>query len=58
MCYHCNNTFVRIWDLVKKEMYKGIELDMSLALKIIPWNNIYSIISCGRYLVVIDLKKV
>ena len=32
-----NNTFMGIWGLVKKEMYKEIELDVSLALEIIPW---------------------
>ena len=38
-------------------MYKEIELDTSLGLEIIPWNNIYSIIACGGYLVVVDLKQ-
>ena len=52
-----NNSFLRIWDLPKKTMYKEIELDTSLGLEIIPWNNIYSIIACGGYLVVVDLKQ-
>ena len=38
-------------------MYKEIKLDSSLTLEIIPWNNSYSIIPYGGYLVVIDLKQ-
>ena len=52
-----NNSFVRIWDLVRKTMYKEIELGLNLVYEIIPWNNIYSVIACGGYLVVIDLKQ-
>lgn len=52
-----NNSFIRIWNLEKKSVYKIINFDASLAYGILPWNNIYMIVACSGCLVVIDLKQ-
>ena len=50
-----NNSFVRIWDLIHKSVYKQINYDSSYGYGIIPWNDIYSIVSCSGCLVIIDI---
>ena len=52
-----NNNFVRIWDLINKTVYKEINYEGNLSYGIIPWNDVYSIIACSGYLVIIDLKQ-
>jgi hypothetical protein len=52
-----NNNFVRIWDLINKTIYKEINYEGNLSYGIIPWNDVYSIIACSGYLVIIDLKQ-
>ena len=52
-----NNSFLRIWNLVNKSIYKIIEFDAKLAIGIVSWNNNYSVIACSGCLCVIDLKQ-
>lgn len=52
-----NNNFVRIWDLINKTIYKVINYEGNYSYGIIPWNDVYSIIACSGYLVIIDLKQ-
>ncbi len=52
-----NNNFIRIWDLINKTIYKEINYEGNLSYGIIPWNDVYSIIACSGYLIIIDLKQ-
>ena len=51
------NNFVRIWDLVKKTMYKEIKYEATYGDGLIQWNNNYTIIGCRHCLVVINLEE-
>ena len=51
------NNFVRIWDLVKKCVYKQINFDGSNAYEIVNWNNSYVMIGCKGCFVVVDIEE-
>ena len=52
-----DNKFIRIWDLVKKVIYKQINYDANYGFGIIPWNSTFSILGCKGCLVVINIEK-
>ena len=41
-----NYHYIRIWDLIKKELHKEIIIDAISGLEIISWNNTYGILAC------------
>ena len=51
-----NNNFIRIWDLVKKEIYKEIKYDGNNGTEILPWNK-YIIIGCTEGFVIINKEE-
>ena len=52
-----DNNYIRIWDLVNKEMYKQINYDGIRGREIIPWNNKYAILGCEGGFDIIDLEE-
>ena len=50
-----DNNFVRIWDLVNKSIYKQINYTGSFVNEIIPWNNIYMILSSKDSFIIINV---
>ena len=52
-----DNNFIRIWDLVNKNIYKEIKYDANKGCEIIPWNNKYTIIGCEDCFVIIDIEE-
>ena len=52
-----NNGMIRIWDLVRKEIFKEIKYDVLRGKGIIGWNNKYTIVGCLGCLVVIDIEE-
>ena len=51
------NNFVRIWDLVKKTVYKQINFDASNANEIAFWGKNYAIVGCKSCFVLVDLEE-
>ena len=51
------NNFVRIWDLINKNVYKQINFDGGNAYEIIPWNKSNAIIGCKGCFIVIDIEE-
>ena len=52
-----DNSCIRIWDLVNKEMYKQINFDGKRGREIIPWNNKYTILACEGGIAIIDIEE-
>ena len=48
---------IRIWDLIKKEIYKEIKYDVLNGRGIIGWNNKCTIVGCYGCLVIINIEK-
>ena len=51
-----NNNLLRIWDLVKKSIYRIIKFDAQYGKEIVQWNDKYTIIGCNECLIIIDLE--
>ena len=56
VCDYSNNS-IRIWDLVKKVIYKQINYQSSCAYELIPWNNNFSIVGSDNCFVVINIEE-
>ena len=52
-----NNNFLRIWDLMSKNMIRQIRYDGESGREMIQWNDTYAIIACKYSFVIIDLEK-
>ena len=52
-----NNRCLRIWDLINKNIIKEIKYDLDIGREIVPWNNKFTIISCNKYLVIVDIES-
>ena len=52
-----NNHYLRIWDLINKNIYKDIKYDVDVGREIVPWNNIYTIVSCYGYIAIVDIEN-
>ena len=52
-----DNGMIRIWDLVKKEIFKEIKYDVLNGKGIIGWNNKYTIVGCYGCFVIIDIEE-
>ena len=52
-----DNNYIRIWDLVNKEMYRQINYGSGKGREIIPWNNNYAILGCEGGFVIIDIEE-
>ena len=52
-----DNSLIRIWDLVNKNIYKQINYDGIGGYGIIPWNHAYTIVACETYFIVIDIEE-
>ena len=53
-----NNNFLRIWDLVKKNVYKTIYFDdTKFGFEMVQWNDKYTIIGCDQCLIIVDIEK-
>ena len=54
-----DQSFLRIWDLVNKVIYKQInyEAPNTCSYEIIPWNNNYSIFGCYDCFVIINIEE-
>jgi len=50
-------SYIRIWDLVNKEMYKQINYDGKKGREILPWNNKYVIIAFEGGFHIIDIEE-
>ena len=51
------NSFIRIWDLVNKSIYKQINYEASNAYEIANWNNNYVIVGCKSCFVVVGIEE-
>jgi len=51
-----NNNFIRIWNLVKKEVYKTIKFSAKFGYEMVQWNDKYTIIGCNECLIIIDIE--
>ena len=52
-----DNNNIRIWDLLKKSLFKQIEYDATIARGIIGWNNTYGIVACKNCFVIINIDE-
>ena len=52
-----NNDFIRIWDLVNKNIYKTININNEIGYELVLWNDSYVVIGCDKHLVVVDLEE-
>ena len=51
------NNFIRIWDLVNKNVNKIIYFDGEIGYELVLWNDNFAIIGCDKHLVIVDLEK-
>ena len=52
-----DNYHIKIWDLKEKKMLKKISISFLHGCAIIPWNNIYAIVGCNSYFVIINIEE-
>ena len=52
-----NPGYIRIWDLIKKEIIKEIKYDSNYIYGIIPWNKKFSIVGCYNGFIVINIEE-
>jgi len=51
------NNFIRIWDLINKNVYKQINFDASNAYEITKWNDNFSIVGCKSCFILVDIEE-
>ena len=51
------NGFIRVWDLIKKVIYKQINYNIYRGYEIIAWNNTYSILGTTGSFVIFDIEE-
>ena len=52
-----NNNFIRIWNLVKKNIYKTINFSAKVGYEMTQYNDEYTIIGCDGYLIIINIEE-
>ena len=52
-----NINCIRIWNILKKIIYKEIKYDGNYGREIIPWNNKYAIVGCNDSIVIINIEE-
>ena len=51
------NNFIRIWDLIKKSIYKIIHFNAKIGYEMVQWNDKYTIIGSDGFLIIIDIEN-
>ena len=52
-----NNNFLRIWDLIKKTVYKTIKFEAEAGYETVQWNEKFTIIGSNKSLIIIDIEE-